>query len=465
MLETSNSSGVASKKSIKKKRSGLLKKRSSQVISPVDSAIDTFASIPYENTSTTPTEQQPSDVPVNDHSQSVTKRSLTKALSKVFGGHKSNDIPKESTETAETNGENDFTGANTTGGEKTLIDQEKEEKPHFVSLIARQLRSDEEEEEEENQDGFEKCNCRKCSGNKNGPENCRRLSVLIMSDNERRHSFELRRKRGASIDAIQGISLKDILPEEETLLKEERNRNEPIYLGHLQARDMVMTKGHPQKMHHKNGDSEDDSDSDGDRSTVSYVPTERSIRTEAQASSSRVRLSMISDVAAPGHKSKLIELGIPPSMPGNQIINPSLNQSMMDHYVHQNYPNNSKRYISFIMYYRTTVLAMQFCFIERDVLVKVGWEELIHCKWTKMDANGKVNNATFQDQEGGDYIDDGINYTRESEKRRTQEQGIELVIQRFNQVCQWVSSEIVRTTNLKDRVKLIEKFIRLAQVR
>ncbi|KAI8882163.1 ras GEF [Backusella circina FSU 941] len=467
MLETSNSSGVASKKSIIKKRSGLLKKKPSQVNSPTDSAIDTFASIPYENTSTTPTEQQLNDASMHDNSHTVTKRSLTKALSKVFGGQKSNDIVKETAEIHEANDVDKFMPANENEAEKTLVEEkeQEEEKTHFVSLIARQLRND--EDEDENQDDFEKCNCRKCSGNRNGPERCRRLSVLMISDNERRHSFELRRRRGASIDAIQGISLKDILPEEETLLKEERNRKEPMYLGHLQAREMVMTKGNPQnkKMHHHTEDSEDDSDSD-DRSTVSYAPTEKSIRTEAQASSSRVRLSMISDVAMPGHRSKLIELGIPPSMPGHQLIDPTSNHSMVDQYAyHQivNHPNSTKGYKSFIMAYRTSLLASQFCFIERDVLVKVGWEELIHCKWTKMDANGKVNSDNFQDLEGDDYIEDGINYTRESEKRRTQEQGIELVIQRFNQVCQWVSSEIVRTKNLKDRVKLIEKFIRLAQ--
>ncbi|OAD09149.1 hypothetical protein MUCCIDRAFT_32332 [Mucor lusitanicus CBS 277.49] len=100
----------------------------------------------------------------------------------------------------------------------------------------------------------------------------------------------------------------------------------------------------------------------------------------------------------------------------------------------------------FIMSYRTSMLASQLCFIERDVLIKVGWEELIHCKWTKMDSSGNINTASIQEK-----------------RSRTEEQGIEQVIQRFNTVCQWVSSEIVRTRNMNERVKLIEKFIRLAK--
>lgn len=44
------------------------------------------------------------------------------------------------------------------------------------------------------------------------------------------------------------------------------------------------------------------------------------------------------------------------------------------------------------------------------------------------------------------------------------ERGIEKAIHRFNAVCQWVSSEIVQTNPIDARVKLIEKFIRLAKV-
>ncbi|KAG1415723.1 hypothetical protein G6F57_023801 [Rhizopus arrhizus] len=85
-----------------------------------------------------------------------------------------------------------------------------------------------------------------------------------------------------------------------------------------------------------------------------------------------------------------------------------------------------------------------------------------------MDADGKINPNYAQPQDD-DLFDDGMNttaisYPRQTEKRRAQGQGIEHVIQRFNTVCQWVSSEIVRTKNINDRVKLIEKFIRLAMV-
>jgi hypothetical protein len=114
------------------------------------------------------------------------------------------------------------------------------------------------------------------------------------------------------------------------------------------------------------------------------------------------------------------------------------------------------------MSYRTSRLAKQLCFIERDVLSKVGWEELIHCKWTKMDACGNISTAHIAEKQ---LTTEPANYTLEMEKRRQEEQGIEQVIQRFNMVCQWVSFEIVRTRNINERVKLIEKFIRLAKVK
>lgn len=55
-----------------------------------------------------------------------------------------------------------------------------------------------------------------------------------------------------------------------------------------------------------------------------------------------------------------------------------------------------------------------------------------------------------------------VSYTRQLEKKKAEGQGIEHIIQRFNLMCLWVPSEIVKTSNLSDRVKLIEKFIRLA---
>ncbi|ORX99169.1 ras GEF [Basidiobolus meristosporus CBS 931.73] len=85
---------------------------------------------------------------------------------------------------------------------------------------------------------------------------------------------------------------------------------------------------------------------------------------------------------------------------------------------------------SFILKYRSEILAQNFTLIERDILNGVVWEELI--KWSK-------------------------NAGQEKSIR-----GIQNLIERFNQTCQWVVSEIVSTRDISMRAKVIEKFIRIA---
>lgn len=122
---------------------------------------------------------------------------------------------------------------------------------------------------------------------------------------------------------------------------------------------------------------------------------------------------------------------------------------------------------SFILYYRSERMAKQLCLIEAQALLGIDWEEMVHCRWTKMPAT-----STGMGDEYSEYTDDlddpDINYTRRTRQmqlaRREHEGGIEQVIKRFNDVCQWVASEIVHTRALDERVKVVEKFIRLAQV-
>ncbi|CAO3643866.1 unnamed protein product [Cunninghamella blakesleeana] len=139
---------------------------------------------------------------------------------------------------------------------------------------------------------------------------------------------------------------------------------------------------------------------------------------------------------------------------------------------------------SFVLSYRSSKLAQQFCFVERDVLLGVDWEEMVHCRWTKMTKettqSSKMNNDHQHDDNHDDHekerdsnsyspneTDSQINYTRENRKLQLDRQdtfgGIEQVIERFNTVCQWVASEIVSVEKLDTRVKVVEKFIRLAQ--
>ncbi|KAG1250089.1 hypothetical protein G6F68_012989 [Rhizopus microsporus] len=184
------------------------------------------------------------------------------------------------------------------------------------------------------------------------------------------------------------------------------------------------------------------------------MDSEKSALSDVQASSNQAqRMSMVSNNT---RQVKIAE--------DHASVNESSEEPIASIPRHINTSPSSGK--SFIMSYRTSKLASQFCFIERDVLVKVGWEELIHCRWTKMDANGKIN-INYGGSRDDMLLDNtmaDISYTRQLEKKRAEGQGIEHVIQRFNLVCLWVSSEIIKTRNLNDRVKLVEKFIRLAMV-
>ena len=141
-------------------------------------------------------------------------------------------------------------------------------------------------------------------------------------------------------------------------------------------------------------------------------------------------------------------------------------------------PNTtSTTYKSVVLTYSTSLMAQQFCLIERAILLDIDWEELVDCRWTKMSVTtlyqpqnvedvdqDVVNMMTFDQHPQGIYSRTKRMKQQHERNNDVAERGIEKTINRFNAVCQWVSSEIVQTKNLDQRVKLIEKFIRLAKV-
>lgn len=164
-------------------------------------------------------------------------------------------------------------------------------------------------------------------------------------------------------------------------------------------------------------------------------------------------------VASSGDLPRMVELDIPRNQRTSSIARaPAM------------YP------LPFILYFRSDRMARQFCLIEAQVLLNIDWEEMVHCRWTKMSTQPftRGNGAIGDDGEDAfsiDYVtdeEDEVNYTRRTRQkqlaRQEHEGGVEQVINRFNAVCQWVASEIVRTRYLDDRVRVVEKFIRLAQV-
>ncbi|KAI8335963.1 ras guanine nucleotide exchange factor domain-containing protein [Chlamydoabsidia padenii] len=127
---------------------------------------------------------------------------------------------------------------------------------------------------------------------------------------------------------------------------------------------------------------------------------------------------------------------------------------------------------SMVLEQRSHDLAQQLCLVEKWVLLQVDWEEMVHCRWTKMGNDSSMTDDYKRMDENGDMFDDDDDhpmtyYSRQTRQlqlmRGEQEGGVQQLIKRFNTVCQWVSSEIVRTQALDERVLVIEKFIRLAQ--
>lgn len=139
---------------------------------------------------------------------------------------------------------------------------------------------------------------------------------------------------------------------------------------------------------------------------------------------------------------------------------------------------------SFLLHCRTQILAEQFCLIERDLLRKITWQELLLTRWqedktgSKPRAGGEKGNGTsdeincwesFIKQRAREKAErrrktHQHDTTREDEQEEMLSSEIGAAIVRFNLTCNWVASEIVLTKGLEDRVQLLGKFIRLAFV-
>ncbi|KAK9373612.1 ras guanine nucleotide exchange factor domain-containing protein [Lipomyces chichibuensis] len=98
-------------------------------------------------------------------------------------------------------------------------------------------------------------------------------------------------------------------------------------------------------------------------------------------------------------------------------------------------------HLPFILKYRAFDLAEQFTIIDRDALSEVDWKELIELRW-------KQNVAPVQDW---------LSLLTVKDVR-----GVELIISRFNLMTSWVTSEIMLTRGLEERVRTIVKFIHVA---
>ncbi|KAF8983771.1 hypothetical protein BGZ46_009564 [Entomortierella lignicola] len=113
-------------------------------------------------------------------------------------------------------------------------------------------------------------------------------------------------------------------------------------------------------------------------------------------------------------------------------------------------PNSTiPAYKPFILYYRSQSIAQQLCLLEQHFLEKIRWDELLEVELTKA---GRRNKSKCQFSIGG--------YMFKTDRER---RGVDASNERSNMLCMWVASEVVSTHPIEERVRVIEKFIRIAR--
>ncbi|KAI9007583.1 hypothetical protein CLU79DRAFT_840460 [Phycomyces nitens] len=320
-----------------------------------------------------------------------------------------------------------------------------------------------------------KCECTTCTRIPGRTQECKRISLVLHpeGDDERRHSMELRRRRGASFD--RGPVFEPVPAPKEPMPAMEK-RDGPLYLSYLRPFSSIHPSDQPNGMLRiPEGDHPVVFSASTTSSTINHTgsfdhhegtsvaATQNSCVTDASvfiAEQPPVHPTQPSSASAPsGRYAKS-----PSAMSIPAIPRPvhSLGTSMISHErIETNWA-----YRSFILKRRSEDMAQQLCLIEKTVLLDVNWEEMVHCKWTKMDATKGDFGPVDEDEDEWIGQNNDINYTRRTRQiqlTRKDHGGVEQVIKRFNAVCLWVASEIVRTRQIDERVRVIEKFIRLAQ--
>ncbi|WFD26614.1 Guanine nucleotide exchange factor lte1 [Malassezia nana] len=117
---------------------------------------------------------------------------------------------------------------------------------------------------------------------------------------------------------------------------------------------------------------------------------------------------------------------------------------------------------TFLLCQRSSTIARQLGTLERQLLACVQWHELAEPSWEQHTVEQEQWQREYQE-----YIVDRIRAA--SSTNAAQEppsslptKGVHLLIARFNRACAWVASHIVTTTDLQERVMVVNKFIRIA---
>ncbi|KAF9148798.1 hypothetical protein BG015_009457 [Linnemannia schmuckeri] len=118
---------------------------------------------------------------------------------------------------------------------------------------------------------------------------------------------------------------------------------------------------------------------------------------------------------------------------------------------HQLFPTMapSPPYKPFILFYRSQLIAQQLCLLEQHFLENVKWDELLEVELCRA---GRKSRSKVQSSISGYLL-----------RAEGEPNGMDASNERSNMLCMWVASEVVSTRILDDRVRVIEKFIRIAQ--
>ncbi|KAG0040168.1 hypothetical protein BGZ82_004827 [Podila clonocystis] len=132
-------------------------------------------------------------------------------------------------------------------------------------------------------------------------------------------------------------------------------------------------------------------------------------------------------------------------------------------------------FVSMVLMYRSEMIAQQLCLIERELLLRVQWYELVDAGWTKKkQGQQREQNPQPQEEEKEEEKKEEVvvkEQVTEQENEGEQElHFVEEVAQAANvesdekpeETCEWVTAEILRSTDDDLRVKVVEKFIRIA---
>ncbi|KAF9174089.1 Guanine nucleotide exchange factor lte1 [Mortierella sp. AD011] len=150
------------------------------------------------------------------------------------------------------------------------------------------------------------------------------------------------------------------------------------------------------------------------------------------------------------------------SRPGHISRQPGMNATLHQPLEPVSLVMKEPRKLPMILRYRSELIAQQLCLIERELLNQIQWYELVDAGWAKKPAStDQPKVSTAAETEASDKETVTSEVTRRT-VRRDESQGIKKLVARFNLSCQWVASEIVKTRDLDMRVKVVEKFIRIA---